>query len=181
MFYKSETVGPPAWICTTNTTCGSFLQHVFFKKHTREHKRGGTQFPIALIQHIMVTLTPRSADVILPTCFIPLAAITRTGVWTVDSPVSFKLCFLSRVNLYQIICFSSLSKNMFTFVLLKAEDLARPVRCLRKKYLYHSLLALWFCIIIREFFQFYSWQSVVHFWTCTQIINYFTFLMVVKN
>jgi hypothetical protein len=41
--------------------------------------KGETLFPRPLIQAMNVTLLPRSPDVVLPTCFTPLHAKTRSG------------------------------------------------------------------------------------------------------
>ena len=52
---------------------------------------GGIKFPIAFTAAIIVTLMPRSTEVIAPTCLTPLFANTFGQACTVETPVSSTL------------------------------------------------------------------------------------------
>ena len=94
---------PLAKSATTNLTCVPWLsmlsstvlssdQLVCLMEWTRgKTKIGGMVFHVALMYAYIVTRTPRSADVICPTCFVPVLAITLSGVRTVVIPDSSRL------------------------------------------------------------------------------------------
>jgi len=82
-------------------------------------RNGGIKFPDALMQTSTVTRVPRSAELNVPTCFLPLDASTLDGLFgTVVIPVSSQLNTLSGVKWNLFCSSSSKSKNLPTTTLL---------------------------------------------------------------
>ena len=110
--------------CSAYALSWSISDKVCFIVDSWKYEEGGTADPIALTVYTTGTSSPRSAEVIAPTCFFPFSVTTAAGFWTVAHPVSSVLYMSLGENFYFSITLARLSKNLSTTGRLKA--VARP-------------------------------------------------------
>ena len=92
-------------------------------KYTRGNtKKGGKADPVAFTAQHIVTSEPLSADVILPTCFVPRPATTFVGFCTVVTPVSSILYMSLAQKWWPSSTLRRFSKKSETLFLLKVVE-----------------------------------------------------------
>ena len=85
---KSGSFIQPVGLPVPAQPTGPPLRMWSLKRLRGKMKNGGTRSPWALPARATVTRVPLSAEGTEPTCFCPIWATTRSGTWTVVTPVN---------------------------------------------------------------------------------------------